>query len=198
SKRTSLDQFANIRRGGLIAIRLRDDDELISVRLTDGKQHIVIGTKQGYLIRFEEDEVRSMGRATSGVRGISLRNDDEVVSMEILDKNSQILHVTNKGVGKRTPEIEYRVTKRGGKGIFTCRLTEETGHVVAVKAVNGDEDIMIITVDGVLIRIPVEGISQTGRNTQGVRLIRLREEEEVATIAKIPNDKEDGVEMDAD
>src|SRR5699024_694697 len=105
--------------------------------------------------------------------------------------DSQILHVTNKGVGKRTPEIEYRVTKRGGKGIFTCRLTEETGHVVAVKAVNGDEDIMIITVDGVLIRIPVEGISVTGRNTQGVRLIRRGENEEVATIAKVPVETEE-------
>lgn len=198
SKRSALSQFKNIRRGGLIAIGLRENDELISVRLTDGKQHIVIGTKQGYLIRFKEDQVRSMGRAAAGVRGISLREDDEVVSMEILKENSQILHVTNKGVGKRTHENEYRITNRGGKGIYTCKLTDDTGHVVAVKAVNGNEDIMLITVDGVLIRIPVEDISQTGRNTQGVRLIRLREEEEVATIAKIPNDKEDGVEMDAD
>src|SRR5690625_1389990 len=198
SKRTSLDQFANIRRGGLIAIRLRDDDELISVRLTDGEQHIIIGTKHGYLIRFEEDEVRSMGRATTGVRGINLRNDDEVVSMEILEKDTQILHVTNNGVGKRTPEIEYRVTRRGGKGIFTCRLTEETGHVVAVKAVHGDEDIMIITVDGVIIRIPVEGISVTGRNTQGVRLIRLGEDEEVATIAKVPKEDVEDDELEND
>jgi len=158
SKRSALSQFKNIRRGGLIAIGLRENDELISVRLTDGKQHIVIGTKQGYLIRFKEDQVRSMGRAAAGVRGISLREDDEVVSMEILKENSQILHVTNKGVGKRTHENEYRITNRGGKGIYTCKLTDDTGHVVAVKAVNGNEDIMLITVDGVLIRIPVEDI----------------------------------------
>src|SRR5699024_5670233 len=148
----------------------------------------------GYLIRFEEEQVRSMGRTAAGVRGISLRDDDEVVSMEILEKDSQVLHVTNKGVGKRTPEDQYRITNRGGKGIFTCKLTDETGHVVAVKAVTGEEDIMLITVDGVLIRIPVESISQTGRNTQGVRLIRLQEGEEVATIAKVTDDEEEEAE----
>ena len=185
SKRSPLSQFANIRRGGLIAVGLREDDELISVRLTDGHKHIMIATKQGYLIRFEEKQVRSMGRTAAGVRGISLRDDDEVVSMEILEPGLQVLHVTNKGVGKRTPEDQYRITNRGGKGIFTCKLTEETGHVTAVKAVTGEEDLMLITVAGVLIRIPVESVSQTGRNTQGVRLIRLQNDEEVATVAKI-------------
>lgn len=185
SKRSSLSQFANIRKGGLIAVGLRGEDELISVRLTDGNKHIMIGTKQGYLIRFEEQQVRSMGRTAAGVRGISLRGEDEVVSMEILEPGLEVLHVTNKGVGKRTPEDQYRVTNRGGKGVFTCKLTDETGHVTAVKAVTGEEDIMLITVAGVLIRIPVKAISQTGRNTQGVRLIRLQNEEEVATVAKI-------------
>src|SRR5690625_872580 len=184
SKRSTLSQFANIRKGGLIAVGLRDHDELISVRLTDGNKHIMIATQQGYLIRFEENQVRTMGRTAAGVRGISLRENDEVVSMEILEKDLQVLHVTSKGVGKRTPENQYRLTNRGGKGIFTCKLTEETGHVTAVKAVNGEEDIMLITVAGVLIRIPVQSISQTGRNTQGVRLIRLQEGEEVATVAK--------------
>lgn len=198
SKRSSLSQFANIRKGGLIAVGLRENDELISVRLTDGNKHIMIGTKHGYLIRFEEEQVRSMGRTAAGVRGISLRDDDEVVSMEILEKDSQVLHVTNKGVGKRTPEDQYRITNRGGKGIFTCKLTDETGHVVAVKAVTGEEDIMLITVDGVLIRIPVESISQTGRNTQGVRLIRLQEGEEVATIAKITDDEEEEAEEEVE
>src|SRR5690625_607098 len=196
SKRTTLSKFANIRKGGLIAVGLREEDELISVRLTDGNKHIMIGTKQGYLIRFEEDQVRSMGRTAAGVRGISLREDDEVISMEILDEGLQVLHVTNKGVGKRTPEDQYRVTNRGGKGIFTCKLTEETGHVTAVKAVSGEEDIMLITVGGVLIRIPVESIAQTGRNTQGVRLIRLQNEEEVATVAKISEeDMEEEIEV---
>ncbi|MFD2045621.1 DNA gyrase subunit A [Ornithinibacillus salinisoli] len=194
SKRTQLSNFANIRKGGLIALGLRDDDELISVRLTDGTKDIMIATKFGYLIRFPEEQVRSMGRTASGVRGISLREEDEVVSMEILEKDLQILHVTNKGIGKRTPEDQYRITKRGGKGIFTCKLNDDTGHVVAVKAVNGEEDIMLITAAGVLIRIPVEGISQTGRNTQGVRLIRLQEEEEVATVAKIEKDEEEEIE----
>ncbi|MGM8365477.1 DNA gyrase subunit A [Virgibacillus sp. W0181] len=191
SKRSALSQFANIRKGGLIAVGLREDDELISVRLTDGNKDIMIATKQGYLIRFEEDQVRSMGRTAAGVRGISLRKDDEVVSMEILKQDMQVLHVTNKGVGKRTPEDQYRRTNRGGKGIFTCKLTEETGYVVAVKAVTGEEDMMLITVAGVLIRIPVSSISQTGRNTQGVRLIRLQEDEEVATVAKVASEEEE-------
>src|SRR5699024_5503090 len=156
SKRTTLSKFLNIRKGGLIALSLREGDELISVKMTDGNKHMVIATKQGYLIRFEEKQIRPMGRTALGVRGISLRDDDEVVSAEILEKDSQILHVTNKGVGKRTPEDQYRVTNRGGKGIFTCKLTDDTGHVIAVKAVTGKEDIMLITVAGVLIRIPVE------------------------------------------
>jgi len=191
AKRTELSQFANIRKGGLIAVGLREEDELISVRLTDGKKDMMIATKNGYLIRFEEDQIRSMGRTAAGVRGISLRGDDEVVSMEILEENSQVLHVTNKGVGKRTSEQEYRKTNRGGKGIFTCKLNEDTGHVVAVKAVTGHEDIMLITVEGVLIRTPVADISQTGRSTQGVKLIRLQENEEVATVAKIEQDELD-------
>lgn len=190
SKRVSLPHFKNIRRGGLIAINLRDEDELISVRLTDGTKDIGIATKHGYIIRFDEKVVRSMGRTASGVKGIDLRENDEVVSMEIIEKDSYILHVTNKGIGKRTLENQYRKTNRGGKGYYVCRLTEETGHVVAVKIVNGDEDLMLITIHGVLIRIPVEDISITGRNTQGVRLIRLQGEEEVATVAKIAEDEE--------
>ncbi|AUJ24546.1 DNA gyrase subunit A [Virgibacillus dokdonensis] len=196
SKRTSLAQFANIRKGGLIAVGLREDDELISVRLTDGMKDIMIATKNGYLIRFPEDQVRPMGRSAAGVKGISLREDDEVVSMEILQEDANILHVTNKGFGKQTPESEYRTTNRGGKGIFTCNLTEKTGHVVAVKAVSGEEDLMLITVAGVLIRIPVESISVTGRNTMGVRLIRLHEDEEVATVARIEPDEEENTDQE--
>lgn len=190
SKRVSLPHFTNIRRGGLIAINLREDDELISVRLTDGTKDIAIATKNGFIIRFDEQVVRSMGRIAAGVRGISLRDDDEVVSMEIVEKDSYILHVTNKGIGKRTEENEYRKTNRGGKGYFVCRLTQDTGHVVTMKVVKGNEDLMLITVDGVLIRIPVETIPITGRNTQGVRLIRVQGEEEVATVAKIAEEEE--------
>lgn len=196
SKRTQISHYANIRRGGLIAVGLKEDDELISVRMTDGTKDIMIATKHGYLIRFHEGEVRPMGRTAAGVKGISLREGDEVVSMEILDEGLQVLHVTEKGVGKRTPEDEYRVTRRGGKGVFTARLNESTGHVVAVKAVTGEEDIMLITVDGILIRTPVKDISVTGRNTQGVQLIRIQDDEEVATVAKIDPEEEDDEEHD--
>lgn len=189
SKRTQISQFANIRKGGLIALNLRDDDELISVKMTNGKKEIFIATKKGYIIRFDEEQVRPMGRVAAGVKGITLREEDEVVSMDIMEKGTQILHVTNKGVGKRTPENEYRLTNRGGKGIFTCKLPDEDNYVVSVKAVKGDEDIMLITVDGVLIRIPVEEISETGRNTQGVRLIRIQDNEEVATVAKVEEEE---------
>ncbi|QHS23839.1 DNA gyrase subunit A [Virgibacillus sp. MSP4-1] len=192
SKRTTLSQFANIRRGGLRAINLREDDELISVRLTDGNKQIMIGTRQGYLIRFDEQDVRSMGRTAAGVKGITLRDEeDKVVSMEILDETTQVLTVTNKGFGKRTKADEYRTTNRGGKGILTCHLTEKNGHVVAVKAVTGDEDLILITESGMLIRMPVESISETGRNTQGVKLIRLEEGEEVSTVARIAQEDEE-------
>jgi DNA gyrase subunit A len=191
SKRTELSQFANIRRGGLRAISLREDDELISVRLTDGNKHIMIGTKQGYLIRFDEKDVRTMGRTAAGVKGIKLRDEnDYVVSMEIIEDNIQVLTVTSKGYGKRTKASDYRITNRGGKGIITCNLTEKNGHVVAVKAVTGDEDLIIITESGVLIRMPVESISETGRNTQGVILIKLGDGEEVATVARIEKEEE--------
>lgn len=191
TKRTTLSQFANIRKGGLIALGLREDDELISVRLTDGNKDIMIGTKNGYLIRFNEDQIRAMGRTAAGVKGISLREDDDVVSMEIVDDSLQVLTVTSKGYGKRTPADEYRITNRGGKGIITCNLTDKNGHVVATKAINGEEDIMIITESGVLIRMPMESISETGRNTQGVRLIRLGDGEEVATVARVDSEKEE-------
>lgn len=191
SKRTTLSQFAKIRKGGLIALNLREEDELISVRLTDGNKHMMIGTKNGYLIRFPEDQIRSMGRTAAGVKGITLRGDDKVVSMEIIEDGLHVLNVTSNGYGKRTPANEYRITNRGGKGIFTSQITDKTGAVVTVKAVTGEEDIMIITVSGVLIRMPVESISVTGRNTQGVRLIRLQEDEEVATVARIETSEEE-------
>ncbi|PAE27261.1 DNA gyrase subunit A [Oceanobacillus profundus] len=191
AKRTSLAKFANIRKGGLIAVGLREEDELISVRLTDGNKDMMIATKNGYLIRFEETQIREMGRTAAGVKGISLREDDEVVSMEIIEPDSKILHVTSKGFGKQTPEAEYRQINRGGKGVFTCKLDEKTGHVVAVKDVTGEEDLMLITIAGVLIRIPVAEISTTGRSTKGVHLIRLQDGEEVATVAKVDREEEE-------
>ncbi|BAM46139.1 DNA gyrase subunit A [Amphibacillus xylanus] len=189
SKRTSLNQFANIRRNGIIALTLRDEDELISVQLTDGSKDIMIATRNGYLIRFDEQQIRSMGRSAAGVKGISLRDDDEVVSMEIVEENDYILNVTENGYGKRTPESDYRMINRGGKGVFTANVTDKTGSVVAVKSVNGDEDLMIMTDSGVLIRTPIEAISITGRNTQGVRLIRLQEDQKVATVACVEKEE---------
>ncbi|WP_340082906.1 DNA gyrase subunit A [Terribacillus sp. FSL K6-0262] len=195
SKRTTLSQFANIRKGGLIALNLREDDELISVRMTDGHKHIMIATKNGYLIRFPEEQIRPMGRTAAGVKGITLRGDDDsVVSMDILDEGVDILNVTEKGFGKRTPESEYRITNRGGKGILTSKITEKTGQMVSAKPVTGEEDIMIITVSGVLIRMPVSSISVTGRNTQGVILIRIQENEAVATVARIDKEQEEEIE----
>lgn len=199
SKRTTLSQFANIRKGGLIALNLREDDELISVRMTDGHKHIMIATKNGYLIRFPEEQIRPMGRTAAGVKGITLRGeDDSVVSMDIIDEGVDILNVTEKGFGKRTPESEYRITNRGGKGILTSKITDKTGQMVSAKPVSGEEDIMIITVSGVLIRMPVSSISTTGRNTQGVILIRIQENEAVATVARIDKEQEEEIEAVSD
>lgn len=196
TKRTSLSHFANIRTNGLIAISLREDDELISVRLTDGTKEIIIGTHQGMLVRFKEQDIRAMGRNAAGVRGIRLRDDDYVVGMEILEEGQEILVVTEKGYGKRTSEEEYRLQTRGGVGIKTCQITDKNGPVVAVKAVTGEEDIMLITINGMLIRMDVNDISQIGRSTQGVRLIRLADEEFVATVAKV--EKEDSSEEESE
>ena len=190
TKRTPVSQFANIRTNGLIAISLREDDDLISVRLTDGKKQVIIGTHGGMLVRFKEEDIRSMGRTASGVRGIKLREGDHVVGMEILEEGQEILVVTEKGYGKRTPEAEYRLQSRGGVGIKTIQVTEKNGPMCAVKTVDGSEDIMLITINGMLIRMDVEDISVIGRSTQGVRLIRLSDDESVATVAKV--NKEDG------
>lgn len=197
TKRTPVSGFANIRANGLISISLRDDDELISVRLTDGKKHIIIGTRKGMLVRFEETDIRSMGRTASGVRGIRLREDDHVVGMEILEPGQEVLVVTENGYGKRTPEEEYRLQSRGGVGIKTSQITEKTGSLSAVKAVDGSEDLMLITINGMLIRMDVSSISVTGRSTQGVRLIRLGDDELVATVAKVEK-AEDEEEFDED
>lgn len=191
-KRTPVSAFANIRNNGLIALNLRENDELISVKLTDNNKDIVMGTKNGLLIRFHETDVRSMGRTATGVKGIHLSNNDEVVGMEILEEDNDVLVVTKNGYGKRTPAADYRVQSRGGKGLITCNITEKTGNIVAVETVKGDEDLMLITAGGILIRMSVEDISVMGRNTQGVILIRLDDQESVATVAKV--EKTEGIE----
>ena len=192
SKRSPLTSFANIRNNGLIALSLREGDELISVRMTDGSKHMIIGTKNGMLIHFPETDVRSMGRTATGVKGITLDPGDEVVGMEVLEEDNDVLIVTKNGYGKRTPASEYRVQGRGGKGIKTCHVTEKNGELVSMRAVTGEEDLMLITTGGVLIRIDVAGISKMGRNTQGVKLISMKESENefVATVAKVEKEEE--------
>ncbi|WP_050613531.1 DNA gyrase subunit A [Bacillus testis] len=193
SKRSPLASFANIRNNGLIALGLKEEDELISVRLTDGHKQIIIGTKDGMMIRFPEEDVRTMGRTATGVKGITLREGDEVIGMELVHEGDEILNVTRNGYGKRTKEEEYRIQSRGGKGIKTCNVTEKTGDLVAIKTVTGDEDLMIISAAGVIIRTAVSDISQTGRNTQGVKLIRLGDEENeyVSTVAIVDQEDEE-------
>ena len=193
TKRSPVSGFAHIRANGLIAISLREDDELIAVRLTDGTKQIIIGTRQGKLVRFEELDIRSMGRTASGVRGIRLKDDDFVVGMEIIEPDQEILVVTENGYGKRTPESEYRLQSRGGMGVKTCQITDKNGPLSAVKAVDGTEDLMLITINGMLIRMDVNDISVTGRSTQGVRLMRLADEELIATVAKVEKEEDEEI-----
>ncbi|WP_216831618.1 DNA gyrase subunit A [Alkalihalobacterium elongatum] len=197
-KRSPLSYFANIRRGGLFAINLREEDELLGVRLTDGNQEIIIGTKSGLAIRFHEDDVRLMGRTATGVKGITLSDDDLVVGMDIIEQDHDVLIVTEKGYGKRTTIDDYRIQHRGGKGIKTCNITDKNGPVVSLTVVSNDHDLMIITTAGVIIRLHVSEISQMGRNTQGVTLIRVGDEGEVATVARVDIDDEDIEERDED
>lgn len=195
TKRSPVTGFAHIRANGLIAISLRDEDELIAVRLTDGDKQIIIGTRQGKLVRFEETDIRSMGRTAGGVRGIRLKDDDYVVGMEIIEPDQEILVVTENGYGKRTPESEYRLQTRGGMGVKTCQITDKNGPLSAVKAVNGTEDLMLITINGMLIRMDVNDISKTGRSTQGVRLMRLAGDELISTVAKVEKEEDDDEEI---
>jgi len=184
-KKTPLSDFSNIRKVGLIALVLRDDDELVGVRLTDGERQIVMGTNQGMSIRFPESEVRAMGRAATGVKGITLSEGDEVIDMDVVEEHDDVLIVTSKGYGKRTPMNEYRIQSRGGKGIKTLNITPKNGSVVGLKVVRENQDLMIITESGTVIRTSMEGISTMGRNTQGVRLIHTREDDEVATVTQV-------------
>lgn len=185
AKRTPVSAFANIRSNGLIALTLRGDDELIGVKMTNGNEDIVIGSKNGMLIKFNETDIRTMGRVAGGVRGIRLRKGDIAVGMDIVSDGEEILVVTEKGFGKRTPIEEYRIQSRGGYGLKTLNVTERNGLLVAMKAVDGTEDLMLITIHGILIRMAIKDISVIGRSTQGVRLIRLGEDELVATVAKV-------------
>lgn len=190
-KRSKLSNFSRINKNGKIAINFKEDDELIAVRLMDGTKEIIIGTKHASLIRFDETKLRPLGRTAAGVRGISLRENDEVIGLDVTDEEEQdeILIVTENGYGKRTAADQYRISNRGGKGIKTATLTEKNGSLVCITTVTGDEDLMIVTNSGVIIRLHVADISQNGRSAQGVRLIRLGENQQVATVAKVEPDE---------
>ncbi len=184
-KKTPLVEYDTSRRDGIIAINLEDNDELIGVQLTDGKQDIILVTAGGQAIRFTEEEARPMARATKGVRGIKLMDDDYVVGMEVAREDSQLLVITANGYGKRTPLDEYRQQSRGGKGVFTVRPSERNGEIVGVLVVRDGEEIMAISKEGIIIRIKVDEISSMGRTTQGVTLMRVSEEDKVVSMARV-------------
>ena len=171
--------------GGIIAINLDEGDELISTRLTDGKQHLFIGTKLGKAIHFPEAQIREIGRTARGIRGIKLSQGDEVVGMEVVAPHTQILTVTANGYGKRSPASEYRIQNRGGTGIFTVKRTPRTGDVVTIIPVIDEDELMLISNAGKIIRLKVADIPVQGRNTQGVRLITLETGEKVVSVAKL-------------
>ena len=190
-KKTPLKDFANIRKGGLIAIKLRDEDELIGSILTDGKQEVIMATHNGMAIRFHESNVRSMGRTAMGVKSMNLRAGDYVIDMERVIEGSDILTISENGFGKRTPEEEYRVQNRGGVGIKTMNKTKKTGDLAALKVVNGEEDLIIINSNGVIIRIDVKTVSKQSRNTQGVTLMRMEDGNHIVSVAKAKKEEEE-------
>lgn len=191
-KRTNIEEFDNIRNSGKIAITLKEDDDLISVRKTTGSDEFIIGASNGRMVRFSEEEVRVMGRSASGVKGIDL-DGATVVGAEVIQGNENVLIVTEKGYGKKTPIDEYRLTHRGSKGVKALNVTDKNGMLVSLKAINGDYDLMIITDSGVIMRMPMDQISTLKRATQGVRLINLRDDQKVATVALVAKETSDEV-----
>lgn len=190
-KRTNVTEFSNIRQNGLKALNLRDEDELINVFLTDGNTDVIIGTKYGYSVRFNEAVVRNMGRSATGVRGVNLRDGDKVVGASVITDQDEVLVITEKGYGKRTIAGEYPTKGRGGKGIKTANITEKNGPLAGLLTVKGDEDLMIITDTGVMIRTGVADISQTGRSTQGVKVMRLDQDAKIVTFTTVQPDEKD-------
>ena len=190
-KRTNVCEFENIRKNGKIAITLKENDEVLSVHFTNGNDDIVIGSSNGRMIRFNENEIRIMGRTASGVKGIELSENCFCVGAEIAKDDQDVLVVTEKGYGKRTNINEYRLTHRGSKGVKTLNITEKNGNIVAFKTVTSNKDLMIITDQGIIIRISLDKVSQMSRVTQGVRLMNLREGQKVSTVSIV--DKEENI-----
>ena len=187
-KRTSLEEFQYLRKGGLNAINLDENDELIDVKLTDGNREAIMVTRKGLAIRFPETDTRPLSRTARGVKGITLRNNDEVVGMEIIREHADLVVITNFGIGKRTALEEYRIQARGGKGVKVMKLTAKHGPVVGIKVVDESDDLMVITAEGVVIRINVNGVSQTGRDTQGVKIMKLDAKDRVVALARVVAD----------
>ena len=197
-KRTSVAEFANIRQNGLKALNLKDEDELINVFLTDGNTDVIIGTKFGYSVRFKESVVRNMGRSATGVRGVNLRPGDQVVGASVITDQDEVLIITEKGYGKRTRADEYPTKGRGGKGIKTANVADKNGPLAGLMTVKGDEDLMIITNTGVMIRTSVANISQTGRSTMGVKVMRLDQDAQIVTFTTVQADEKDESETDTE
>jgi len=193
-KRTSLSEFASIRQNGKKALTIREDDVLLSVRKTTGENDVVIASSSGNLIWFEETQIRCMGRSAAGVRGIRLNDDEIAIGMELVNPDQQILVVSENGLGKRTPIEEYRKTSRGSKGVKTINMTDKTGALIAMKPVNGDEDLLIVTNDGIIIRTSLEQVSTTGRSTQGVKLMRVGDGQAVASVTVTEKEIEEEME----
>lgn len=190
-KKTPIVDYAHVRKTGLAAISLREEDELIEVKATDNTKDIILVTKFGQCIRFKETDVRVTGRVSMGVRGINLMDNDEVVGMQMSSQGDYLLFVSENGMGKRTAVSEFTVQLRGGKGVKCYKITEKTGNVIGVKAVNEDNEIMLITTEGIIIRIPCSGISIMGRIASGVRLMDVSDQFTVASIAKVREKKDD-------
>lgn len=188
-KRTNIKEFNSIRKNGKIAITLKDDDELIAARKTDETKEVLIASTNGRMIRFNEEEIRIMGRTASGVKGITV-GDGKCVGCEIANEGQQILVVTEKGYGKRTSIDEYRMTHRGSKGVKALNITDKNGNIVSFKVVEGNEDLVIITDNGIIIRLPLEQVSTTGRVAQGVKLINLKENQKVSTVTLMEKESE--------
>jgi len=185
-KKTPLSAYANPRSGGIIAIKVDEGDRLLDVRVTDGDKTILLATQKGFSIRFSERDARPMGRVTRGVRGISLRKGDRVVSMETLEpEGGEILSVAEKAVGKRTPVDQYRLQSRGGKGIINLKVSNKTGEVIAAKQVLPEDGLMLITQEGKIIRIAVEGVRVSSRSTQGVKLMDLEDDDRLVSVARL-------------
>jgi len=191
-KKTILSAFGRPKKDGIIAILLDKGDKLIGVKLTHGGQEIVLGTENGKAIRFSEDDVRCMGRATRGVKGIALRSDDNVKGIVIVDKNATLLTVCENGFGKRTDYSEYSVQRRSGQGVINIKTTERNGKVVALINVKDEDELMMMTANGMVIRTPISAIRSIGRNTQGVKLISLHKGDKLVSVAPVVSeDKEE-------